>query len=118
LIVLKTRYASENEPSTLVVAKSPIVTPIASLPGLARSRAAIAFDSSIPRTGTPRAASGRAIRPVPIPNSSARPLPTRSARKSTTGSTADDSNIAADDSSYVAATGSSKWPSSSSTARP
>jgi hypothetical protein len=30
---------------------------------------------SIPCTGTPRCASGTAIRPVPIPSSSARPLP-------------------------------------------
>jgi len=32
-IVLKTRYASENVPSAVAVAKSPIVTPISSLPG-------------------------------------------------------------------------------------
>jgi hypothetical protein len=48
MTVLKTRYATENVPSTFVVAKSPIVTPIASPPGLARSRAAIARDSSMP----------------------------------------------------------------------
>jgi hypothetical protein len=69
MMVLKTRYATENVPSTVVVAKSPIATPIASPPGLARSRAAIARDSSMPWTGTPRRASGSAIRPVPMPNS-------------------------------------------------
>ncbi len=74
MIVLKTRYATENVPSTVVVAKSPIVTPTSSPPGFARSLATIAFDSSIPWTGTPRCASGSATRPVPIPSSSARPL--------------------------------------------
>ena len=33
-------------------------------------------DSSMPLTGTPRAASGRAIRPVPTASSSAAPVPT------------------------------------------
>ena len=36
MIVLKTRKTSENEPSTLADAMSPIVTPMASPPGLAR----------------------------------------------------------------------------------
>ena len=53
-------------PSTRAVAKSPMVTPILSPPGLARSRATIALDRSMPCTGTPRRASGSAIRPVPI----------------------------------------------------
>lgn len=39
----------------LLVAKSPIVTPIASPPGLARSRATIARDKSMPWTGMLRA---------------------------------------------------------------
>src|SRR5215467_13113447 len=77
MIVLNTRYATENVPSTLVVAKSPIVTPTASPPGLARSRATIARDRSMPWTGTPRRASGKAIRPVPTPSSSARLEPVR-----------------------------------------
>ena len=47
---------------------------MSSPPGFARSFATIAFDRSIPCTCTPRRASGSAIRPVPIPNSSARPL--------------------------------------------
>ena len=42
MIVLNTRYASLNVPSARAVAKSPIVTPIPSPPGLACSRAAIA----------------------------------------------------------------------------
>jgi hypothetical protein len=37
-----------NVPATEVVAKSPIVTPMASPPGFPRSFAAIASDSSIP----------------------------------------------------------------------
>ena len=36
--MLKTRYASLNVPSTVVVAKSPIATLISSPPGFARSR--------------------------------------------------------------------------------
>ena len=56
MIVFATRYASANVPSTLVVAKSPIVTPICSAPGLARSFATIASDRSIPCTRTPRRA--------------------------------------------------------------
>ena len=42
-------------------------------PGLSRSLATIASEASIPSTRTPRSASGSAIRPVPIANSSARP---------------------------------------------
>jgi len=107
-IVLKTRYATENVPCTVVVAKSPIVTRMSSPPGFARSLATIAFDNSIPCTCTPRCASGSAIRPVPIPSSSARPLPASSTSRSTTGSTTAESNISAADSSYLAATRSSK----------
>lgn len=44
--------------STRVDAKSPIVTSIASPPGLARSRSTMARDVSMPCTGTPRPASG------------------------------------------------------------
>ena len=98
-IVLKTRYASENVPSTVVVAKSPIVTPMSSPPGFARSLATIAFDNSIPCTGTPRCASGSAIRPVPMPSSSARPPPASSARNATAESMVAWSNIPATDSS-------------------
>ena len=99
MIVLKTTYATENVPFTDAVAKSPIVTPISSPPGFARNLATIAFDSSIPCTCTPRPASGSAIRPVPIPSSSACPFPASSTRKSTTGSTTSGSNISAEDSS-------------------
>ena len=107
-MVLKTTYARENDPFTVVVAQSPIVTPMSSPPRFARSLATIAFDRSIPCIDTPRRASGRAIRPVPIPNSSARPLPASSTRTSTTGSITSASNISASESSYLAATRSSK----------
>jgi hypothetical protein len=73
MIVLNTRYTSENVPSTRVLAKSPMVTGIASPPGLARIRATMARDMSMPCTSTPRAASGSATRPVPTANSSVRP---------------------------------------------
>ena len=82
-----------NVPSTRVLAMSPIVTGMASPPGLARSCATIALESSRPCTGTPRAASGSAIRPVPIANSSAAPSPASSASTSTAGSTASGENI-------------------------
>ena len=97
-----------NVPSAFALVKSPIVTPISSAPGFSRSRAAIAFESSIPCTGTPRCASGTAIRPVPIASSSARPSPASSTSRSTTGSTRSGLNISGYDSSYRAATGSSK----------
>jgi hypothetical protein len=48
MIVLKTRYARENDLSTVVVAKSPMVTLMFSAPHLARSLATIAFDNSMP----------------------------------------------------------------------
>ena len=95
-------------PSTLVVAKSPMVTPMASPPGLARSRATMARDRSIPCTSTPRRASGSAIRPVPMPSSSARPPPASSASTSATVSAKAGSNMPSDESSYVAATRSGK----------
>ncbi len=79
--MLNTTYATAKVPSTVVVAKSPMVTPMSSPPGFSRSRAAIAFDNSIPCTGTPRCASGSAIRPVPIPSSSACSLPASSDKK-------------------------------------
>src|SRR3954451_24940876 len=81
-------------------------------PGLSRRRVAIARESSMPCTGTPRAASGRAMRPVPMPNSSAAPSPASDASTSTTGSTTAGSNMSAAYSSYRAATRSSKIPSS------
>ena len=87
MIVFATTYATVNVPFTVAVAKSPTVTPIRSAPGFARSRASIASDSSIPCTGTPRAASGSAIRPVPMPSSSAAPPAASSTRRSTIGPT-------------------------------
>ena len=112
-MVLKTRYATENEPSAFAVAKSPMVTPMRSPPGLPRSFSAIAADESMPCTGTPRASSGSAMRPVPTPSSSARPSPASVTRKSTTGSTTSGANISAEDSSYLAATRSPQWSSAS-----
>ena len=49
----------------------------------------------MPATFNPRAASGRAIRPVPMPNSSAGPGPASSASNDTTGSTTAESNMPA-----------------------
>ncbi len=85
-----------------------MVTPMASPPGLARSRATMAFDRSMPCTGTPRAASGSAMRPVPMPSSSARPSPARPARKSAVAATTAGSNSAESSSSYRAAISSGK----------
>ena len=48
----------------------------------------------MPATRTPRCASGNAIRPVPIANSSALPSPASSASRSAAGSTTAGSNIA------------------------
>jgi hypothetical protein len=45
---------SMNVPSTLVVAKSPIVTPMSSVPGFDFSRSTMADETSIPCTRTPR----------------------------------------------------------------
>ena len=78
---------------------SPIVTGISAPPGFARSCSTIAAESSRPCTSTPRAASGSAIRPVPIANSSARPSPASSASTSTTGSIAAALNMLAEVSS-------------------
>ena len=77
-----------------------------------RSRLTIAFDMSMPWTGTPRSRSGTAIRPVPIASSSARPLPPARARKSTVALMTSCSNSGPFESSYRRATRSSKYPSS------
>ena len=53
----------------------------------------------MPATGTPRSASGSAIRPVPIANSSAAPSPASSASKSTAGPITAGSNMPHDASS-------------------
>lgn len=55
----------------------PIVTLTRCLLPLAWSRSAMAVDSSIPDTGTPRAASGNATLPLPTANSSAAPSPAK-----------------------------------------
>ena len=96
MIVLNTRYTSANEPSTRVVAMSPMVTAMPSAPGLARSWSTIGGDSSMPVTGTPRACNGTATRPVPIASSSAAPPAASSASRSTIGSRTAGSNIGAD----------------------
>ena len=56
----------------------------------------MAVDSSIPDTGTPRAASGSATLPVPIANSSAAPSPASSTSRSTVGPTTSGANMAAE----------------------
>ena len=98
-MVLNTRYTSENSPSTRVSAKEPTATSRSAPPSFARSWATMSGESSIPATSTPRAANGTAMRPVPIPNSSARPEPASPANTSTTGSTTSGANIAAEVSS-------------------
>ena len=86
-------------PSTVVVAMSPMATGMAAPPGLARSRATMARDRSMPCTSTPRRVSGSAIRPVPMPNSSARPPPASPASTSATVSVKEGSNMPSDESS-------------------
>ena len=61
-----------------------------------RSRSTMAGERSMPCTRTPRRLSGSAMRPVPMPSSSAAPLPASSARKSTAGSTTAGSNMSAE----------------------
>ena len=82
---------------------SPTVTGTASAPGLARSRSAMCGDSSIPLTGTPRALSGSATRPVPTANSSAGPSPASAASTSTHGSSTAAENMSPLPASYDAA---------------
>ena len=78
---------------------SPTIAATRSAPGFARRRASISFELSIPATRTPRSASGSAIRPVPIANSSAPPSPASSASSSTAGATTSGSNIPPESSS-------------------
>ncbi len=82
-----------KSPATRVVAMSPTRASIPSAPGLSRRRASIASEVSIPATGTPRPASGSAMRPVPMANSSAAPSPASSANRSTAGPTTAGSNM-------------------------
>ena len=86
-------------PSIVVVAMSPMATGMASPPGLARSRATMARDRSMPCTSTPRRASGSAIRPVPMASSSARPSAASPASTSATVSVKAGSNMPSDESS-------------------
>ena len=78
---------------------SPAIASIRSAPGFSRSSASIASELSMPATRTPRAASGSAIRPVPIANSSAAPSPASCASASTAGPTTAGSNMPAESSS-------------------
>ena len=94
-------------PSIVVVAMSPMATGMSSPPGLARSRATMARDSSMPCTSTPRRASGSAIRPVPMASSSARPPPASSASTPAVASTVPGPKTP-EVPSYVAATRSPK----------
>ncbi len=95
MIVLATRYTSvKGVPGTRVAVMSPMVTGMASAPGLANSRSAMGRDSSRPCTAIPRALSGSATRPVPTANSSAGPPRASSASKSTIGPRTDGSNMA------------------------
>jgi hypothetical protein len=70
-------------PGATAVAMSPMMTGIVASSALVRDWSIIGRDRSIPVTGTPRWESGTATRPVPMPNSSARPPPASSARRST-----------------------------------
>jgi hypothetical protein len=82
-----------KSPGTRVVAMSPASASMPSAPGFSRRRASIASEVSIPATRTPRAASGSAMRPVPMANSSAAPAPASSAKRSTAGPTTAGSNM-------------------------
>jgi hypothetical protein len=59
----------------------------------------IAGELSMPATRTPLSASGSAIRPVPIANSSTLPSPANSASLSTAGASTAGSNMLAESSS-------------------
>src|SRR5262249_47469386 len=61
----------------------PSATSIWLPPTFARRRSSMAGEASMPWTRTPRSASGKAMRPAPMPSSSAGPTCARSARKST-----------------------------------
>src|SRR5215207_2934833 len=74
--VLKAMETTPYRPSTGTSAKLPIVTGIASPPGLLRSRATMASETSTPCNSTPRSVNGSAIRPVPIASSSTGPAST------------------------------------------
>jgi hypothetical protein len=81
----------------------PIVTGIASAPGLASIRAAMCSDNSMPCTGTRRALSASATRPVPVANSSAGPSPASAASRPVIGSSTVGENMSAYVLSYTEA---------------
>jgi hypothetical protein len=72
---------------------SPTITGIVASSAFARSWSIIGPDSSMPVTGTPRAASGTATRPVPMANSSAAPSPARATRRFTVGPSTSGANM-------------------------
>jgi len=72
---------------------SPITTGIVAASTLVRNWSTIGRHSSIPATGTPAAARGTAIRPVPIAISRTGPPAASSRRRSTVGPTTSGANI-------------------------
>jgi hypothetical protein len=90
LIVLNTRYATENDPSTVVVAKSPHGNVDVRATGpFARILETMAADRSIPVTGTPVwAVEARSVR---TDAEFERPRPRQFGQDSTTGATVDGS---------------------------
>ena len=107
--MLATRYASENVPSTVVVGEvaDGDVDPLGARLGLQLGDHRLREVD--PVHGTPRAASGKAIRPVPMPSSSAEPPCACSTRKSTIGSTTSGLSWYAYRSSKRSATSGPKW---------
>jgi hypothetical protein len=85
MIVFATRYTSVKVPGTRAVLMSPMITGTAAAPGLADSRSAMGWDSSMPCTAIPRARSARATRPVPTANSTAGPPRASSASRPVIG---------------------------------
>ena len=87
---------------------SPWTTGIRSSPTFSRSRAIIAWDSSMPLTRTPASERGMATRPVPIANSMAAPSPASSDKTSTVGSRTSGENMPSPGVSYCLAASSSQ----------
>ena len=92
-IVLNTRYTSRNVAVDRGVAKSPMVTPIASAPGLARSCATIAGENVDPVDAHAALAERQSNPPGADGELEGVAVPARSARKSTVGPTTAGANI-------------------------
>src|SRR5262245_54758256 len=82
---------------------SPTTTGICCSSTLRRSWATIGSDSSMPVTGTPRAASGTPTRPVPMASSRAGPPSASRPSRSSVGSRTSGANSAAESASYLEA---------------